>query len=265
MIKSWNVVQDIRDSARQLTNQLLKLTRATCAIVFLRECLAKKVVPRFVNDWCKNIPAPVISTKATRRKLESLKKELIRNSIRVQEDKLKELKRNIGFNYLKITRRCKEVESDEILKLLTKMVQIEEVTIYKRHCKKRRDWTGSDLGLFSVSYHVDYVPRFPFVHFDRFWLRRMDHTNSVNNNNKFTIDADISVPKDVCDVLEKGPKFRVPHKLNNQTISTAKMDLEVLTYKVRWQDKFKDDPSRQYFHIPFDKNTVKLPPKMTKD
>ena len=144
------------------------------------------------------------------------------------------------------------------------MVWTEELVIYKRHCKKWRNWTGSDFKLCFASYHVDYVPRFPFVHFDRFWFRRMDHSNLVNNN-KFTIDADISVPKSVCDVLEKGPRFRVPHKLNNQTISTAKMDLEVLTYKVRWQDKFKDDLSRQYFHIPFDKNTVKLPPKMSKD
>ena len=257
--------EDTKSSAKSLVNLLCRWTRAMCALKFLAECLKHRVIPRFIEDWFSAIPDT--PKKSVVRKLRSLKRELIRNAMDTQRQRLKQLQMNIGFEYLHVTRRCSEEFVTHFLELLTKMVQTEADAIQQRHRKK---WTALTNCHFPIcAYHLDYAPRFPFSYVDRFWCVRSSNvgTHAPSVSDKFINETSIDLPKSVSQLMEKGPNFRVPHKFDSKFMDRIKLDLDILTYKLRWftEVKKKVEPAQVKQLVPFHKNSVKLPPKMTEE
>lgn len=66
-------------------------------------------------------------------------------------------------------------------------------------------------------------------------------------NEKFT---NLPLPNYLENLLEKGPKFRAPHVLDNVFKNKTKLQLKKQTYKLRWDNKMKEEPKRGY-EIPF--------------
>lgn len=81
------------------------------------------------------------------------------------------------------------------------------------------------------------------------------------NENKLTI------PEQIGDFFNKGPKFRVTHNMDKRFLDNTRLNLGVLTYKVCWHENMKDknQNSKNYLKIPFYKINVNLPPKMSSD
>ena len=77
-----------------------------------------------------------------------------------------------------------------------------------------------------------------------------DSTGFVTNDSGI-----VDVPGDVLRFLERGPKFRVPPKLNDGFEEMAKFSLDILTYKLRWMDKCQNNDNilnlRENFFILF--------------
>ena len=112
---------------------------------------------------------------------------------------------------------------------------------------------------------------FPFDIVDDFWLRGKGgpatsarHSPNENNLCKFTNESKCILPNYVENVLEKGPKFRAPHPLNDNFIEKTKLQLEMFTYKLRWSEKMAGSATADN-KIPFKRNTVTLPPNMNED
>ena len=112
------------------------------------------------------------------------------------------------------------------------------------------------------------TPSFPFDIADEFWLKRekrSPNNDSTKDLGKFTNDSNLTLPNYVEKILKKGPKFRTPHVLNKKFNEMLNLQLETLTYKLRWNDKLKTDPIDENHTIPFKRNIVSLPPNMKKD
>ena len=107
-----------------------------------------------------------------------------------------------------------------------------------------------------------YMPCFPFPYVDKFWYVNSGSIAFFHHSDKFINEARVSVPEPVAKLLEKGPNFRVPPKLNKRLYENIDLSLEVLTYRLRWFEALKNVPESNHRKIPFPKNSVSLPPKM---
>ena len=255
----------LRTSAKNLINLLLKQARTESAVQYLNSCLQQRVVPQFVENWFNALPTT--SRKGVLRKMKSLKMELIRDAIEQQDLRLHRIQQESGYEYLNVTRKCPEDFVGPFLDLLLRAVRAEEKEIYQRHNNKWSKVTDSD---FPVRFYIfEYAPRFPFAFVDRFWAissgERMTTFAPKRVSEKFINETSISVPQPVTELLEKGPNFRVPHKLDNKFIDQIKLSLDVLTYKLRWSSEMKNAHSHSNHVVPFHKNAVKLPPKMSEE
>ena len=250
--------EDSRSSAKAMVNLSLRITRTESTLTFLGTCLEHSIIPRFIEDWFVKIPTT--SKKATLRKLSSLKKELLRDEITEQRCKLEHLRRDFGYVYLHVTRRCDKDFVDDFLDRLQHMVRAEESTSFRRHSHKWSDLTDSNFPV--CSYFFDHSPRFPFPFTDSFLCKRQDTTAPFHISDKFTNESLVSIPEPVALLLEKGPTFRVPPKLDNKLMTNINLSLETLTYKLRWFEALKMKTTPKLTTIPFHKNSVNLPPKM---
>ena len=67
--------------------------------------------------------------------------------------------------------------------------------------------------------------------------------------------------------MSNGPKFRLPHHINDEFLNDNEIAIESLSYKLRWSHRFSSsgENNQNKLRIPFDKNTVNLPPNMSKE
>ena len=163
---------------------------------------------------------------------------------------------------MSFNRRCDENVLHEFLGHLQHMVRTQERLCYEQHITKWSKLSDTDFPM-CVCYHFDYVPRFPFSYVDNFWCVRPVNKASSRPSEKFLNETPIELPDTVASLLEKGPNFRVPHRLNEKFLDNIDLDLEVFTYRLRWFEVMKLNPRPQQNMIPFPKNSVKLPPKMS--
>ena len=70
----------------------------------------------------------------------------------------------------------------------------------------------------------------------------------------------MNIPHDIADLLSKGPNFRVQLALNNRFRERLDLNLDTFSYRLRWSRKCK---ASDITKIPFGRNTVTLPPKMS--
>ena len=145
----------------------------------------------------------------------------------------------------------------------------EETIIYERHSKKWNNLTHRHYPLLRECYQVKHQPQFHF-HFNDVWwpgtVINSDVSITVNNgdrNNFYTNDSNYDVPEKIKVLLEKGPKFRVPVNLKTNLIRETEMQLEVLTYKLRYKNIFSNtNKTNHNLIVPFSKNNVSLPERM---
>ena len=258
--------EDAIIAARNLINLALRKTKTECAIQFLTTCLQRHVVPRFIEDhfaWLQGV-----SKKSVLRKVKSLKRELIRDEIDQHREKLCVIEREIGYAYLHVTRRSPKEQAGKLLDAVINMVREEERLI---HCRHRRKWFAlTDCSYPVCAYFFIYAPRFPFPYYDDFWYVRPGTDGATvpfHASNEFINDTDLSIPSAIGRLLEKGPNFRIPNKVNTNVLDKIDLAFEVLTYKLRWFEKLghRHSDANTLSHIPFHKNSVKLPPHMSDD
>jgi len=122
------------------------------------------------------------------------------------------------------------------------------------------------------SYYCDFRPVFPYPYSDVFLCGATSDfiTSDVLMNDggmKFTNDTSKQVPVVCSRLLEKGPDFRAPPVLNNTFIDKVELELDKLTYKLRWQNCFPDNrpTNDKSLKIPFERNTVRFPKHLEKD
>ena len=251
-----------KSSAKALANCLLKKTRTECGILYLKTCHRNHIVPNFIDNWFRHLPP---TRKPATRKLKSLKRELLREAIDQQKQRLTHINRDIGFEYLHVTRRCPEEFVHNFLDLLLRMVRAEERLLFQRHGKK---WTSLTHCEFPADlYHLTYAPQFPFSHVDVYWCTSSSDRGATApsyTSAKFINETSTVMPQLVTELLEKGPNFRLPHNLDNKFMDGIELALEVLTYKLRWFFVAQKNSWTTSYNspIPFQKNSVKLPPKM---
>jgi hypothetical protein len=143
-------------------------------------------------------------------------------------------------------------------------VRSEEHRVLQRHAEKWRDLTDSDYP--CAPYHFAYQFCFPFQQVDGYWFdgrgeRRCRQPESLAIDS-FSNETAVSVPTDVATLLSKGPRFRIPPKLNEKFQDQLALNLEVFSRNLRWnQVNMKATP--QTIHVPFQRNTVSMPPRMT--
>ena len=100
-IKSTSFNEEVRLSAKNFVNEMLKLARAKCHLSFLRACLQHTVIPLFIAKYFVNMPSfeHIEHQPALGRKLRTTKKEVLRCTISETEKKLDDLERTAGYNY----------------------------------------------------------------------------------------------------------------------------------------------------------------------
>ena len=119
-------------------------------------------------------------------------------------------------------------------------------------------------------YHVSHKPRFHFNFIDVWWpvddCRRNASTHSKSNNYVVN-NSEFDIPTNVEQLLAKGPKFRIPVKLDDKVVKETEKQLDALTYRLRYADirshndiSLNDSSSK--LKVPYSKNTVCLPQKM---
>lgn len=205
----------------------------------------------------------ISENKAVKRKLKSTMLETVRVCVKQKKQEWEDVEKEIGYEYLKVVRRCPENFVFSLLQLIVRMMRKEEDILLQRHSKKWTSLTDHTYPIVPLSYVCEHKPVFPFPYNDNFWCVRVDRpvTRTMRLTN-FTNDSEHIIPAHINQVLSKGPKFRVPPKLNAKFTDRAKIDLETLTYNLRWKNVFESQDNDNSVIVPFHKNTVKLPPKM---
>lgn len=273
LLKSMKLSAEAHAKVMKLTSLLLKQVRMSCAIVFLLACLSYNVTPKFIESTIK-LPSWVESTKALERKTASLKTELIRQNISINKQKSFDFNRDISYEYLNVIRSDMEVQKKKkILELLEEAITQETSMIFDRHARKWTWWTGHSFPCVRSSYDSKHKCRFVFHHVDDFWfsgssssVHILDHFDS----NRLTNETKIVVPNDIKKFLSNGPKFRLPHHIDDDFLNDNEIAIESLSYKLRWSHHFNsrgknNENNENKLQIPFDKNTVNFPPNMSKD
>ena len=247
---------DLRVSAKNLVNLQLKKTRTVCTVQFLKVCIAHGVIPTFATNWIRSIPEEVTKYKAIKRKMQSLMLETVRVSVKEKKRELESVEQKIGHEYLKVVRMCTRSFVIDLLQRIDAMVNQEERILHARHCRKWTDLTNDRYPLGVASYFCERRPCFPFAYSDDFWCVEVERSGtSVHMVNNFTNDTEHDIPAPISQLFSKGPKFRVPPKLNANFTDKARLDLETLTYKLRWNHVFqKQDCNRNdLMKVPFQK------------
>ena len=247
------------------------MVRTQCHITFLSSCLKHGIIPMFIALYFVNIPRFEHNEHqaALQRKIQSTKMETLRSTISESRGKLASLQREAGYEYLNITRRGEKAEVSRFLELTSAAATTEADMTYRRHAKK---WTKlCETPFPSCCPPYLFVPdlSFPYDFVDGFWLKgerpSLTADASCKTNHQFTNDSKLILPDYVVNLLEKGPKFRAPHVLNDNFSEGIKLQLETLSYKIRWSEKLKHKSVNEAHQIPFKRNTVNLPPPMKPD
>ena len=131
--------------------------------------------------------------------------------------------------------------------------------MFKRHGAKWRDLTQSDYP--CELYSFDFQFRFPFEHVDDFWYGERRGCQLLRPDllevERFSNETDIALSADIASFLSKGPRFRIPPKLNDKFLDQLDLNLEVFSRQLRWNQIIaKDRP--QSLNIPFQRNTFLL-------
>ena len=195
--------------------------------------------------------------------------EMVNFDLHTQRQKEKYLMRELGYCYLTVIRRTSEFFIHQFLEVITNMLKFEESIIHDRHSKKWINLTSRQYPLLRESYQVRHQPCFHF-HFDDIWWPVKKTNPNVSctedrlDDNWFTNDSNYDVPSNIRDFLGKGPKFRIPNNQNYDLLKETKIQLEVLTYKMRYSNTFQYNlnNNNDSLVVPFHKNHVKLPERM---
>ena len=269
----------INSSAKRLTHLFLIRARILCHILFISTLMEFRVMPVFVENIFNHVPFQDLHNNAIKRKLFSLKLEILRTSKKDKQLRLREVERELGYEYLNVMRSAGSDFRCEFLRIIIEMVQKEEDLMFNTHSRKWKKLTDWDYPLSCESYVFSHKPYFHYYLKDNWWPDRnsftiesdskhnVDKCNAHQNNRHVTNDSSHDIPTNVIDLLEKGPKFRVPTMLNCNLIKETETQLDRLTYKMRYNEVLQqnnaDDDTNKII-IPFSKNTVKLPEKMNK-
>ena len=267
LVASMDFPSEVRVYIKTLVYQMLKQARISCSILFLLTCLTYKVIPKFV-EHSVNLPHWMETTAALDRKVASLKNEIIRRNVWYLKQKSYDANREISYNYLNLTRHPADREVKiAALDLVLSAVDQETNIIWKRHSNKWMWWTGRNFPVDRSSYDLQSKCSFFFPFRDDLWFRTgdsFDQHDSIKVNNHLINETDVFIPSSIETFLSKGPKFRLPHIGDQNFITNNEIAIDTLSYKLRWLHHSRNGRSDyvRKLKIPFDKNTVHLPPKM---
>ena len=75
----------------------------------------------------------------------------------------------------------------------------------------------------------------------------------------------LPLPSEVTSLLAKGPRYRIPPNLNEKFLENLHLDLEIFSRQVRWKHKITSQKFQNFqnLEVPFERNTVLMPPSMT--
>jgi hypothetical protein len=238
-----------------------------CTLKFLRTCLKAQVIPLFITAWFVNVPIfdnNNNNNAALTRKLHSTKLELLRCCINEEAAKLETVVRMSGYEYLNVTRRGSENVVRPFLEKLNAALREEERQVYHRHVKKWFDLTR--LPYPCDPYLFEHRFGFPVELVDGYWcgIERCPTVTSTHTVS-YTNETDLALPEKVSEFLGKGPKYRLPPVLDSKFVDRAVANLDMLSYHLRWKKAIVADSDKKRLHIPFHRNTVYLPPHMSRE
>ena len=266
-IKSTSLNVRTKESGRKLVNFAMKVVRLSCHLVLLHACLNYGVIPNFIDNQVK-ISSDIGITKAIYRKSQSLKLELLRgaiSSIKMEKD---DINRWFSYEYLNFTRSCSTELCSTILTKIEGTVKAEMELSFERHQRKLSNWTGKNYIIDRTLYEVNYRPSYMFDFHDSFWFDDYDRSHQFISNNKYDskirVETDISIPNDILSFLSRGPRFRLPHLHNEHFLKNNQLSILTTCQNYRWKALYDNRDSVPYnkINIPFNKNTVKFPPKL---
>ncbi|MEL7308412.1 MAG: hypothetical protein AAGK05_11445, partial [Pseudomonadota bacterium] len=244
-------------------------------------CLASAVIPRFVCNMT-SLPDNITSNKAVARKLQSLEMEVLRTCLTEYREKLESLEQQRGYEYLTLTQSRHHVDLQRLFTLLKEDVRGEERDKFERHKAKWSRTTDRPFSMCQSDYECDIKPKFPFNHADAYLYSEAPRRGKPENprdvlRTDFCNDTEYVLPNELTSLLNRGPNFRIPPNLNKKNfLENVQLSLDRLTYNLRWRHKINDDlnednsvgtkildnVSQPSLKIPFQKNSVKLPPSM---
>ena len=261
-VSTVDLDQISRQTVVQFANDQLKYARSQLHLSFLKNCLRYKVIPKFVSI---KIPSNISGNEALERKKESLELEILRLRIKELDKKMAHDNIRRGHGYLHLTRSWKRENAEVFLKKLDGALELEMQQKMEIHRRKWMDLTGRTYP--GLSCEISCAPVFPFPFTDDFLcsvaVTHLDRTSDV-----FVFDDGVEglsenqIPAAISNVLSKGPKYRIPNKVDKHFMKNAEKELDKMTYRIRWNNVFKDIEQKDEFKIPFTKNSVSLPPKL---
>lgn len=260
-----------RSIVKQFLNDQMKYVRLKLRGNFLQQCVDYKVIPKFIEDHIR-VPGGIQEKEAITRKATSLKMEVLRQQLKEVKEEEKHSIMRRGHGYLHLVRRWSEDMVRELLKRMETAIRETESTALEKHTKKWKKWTNQPYPVPPEQYVIDFRPVYPFPYVDSFLLPAQVHNSTsdvLNTDESGPRENKIQTPSYVNDVLAKGPNYRLPIKLDENTITNAEKELDKLTYSLRWRNVYKDESGdisqRNNLVIPFKKNTIKLPPKLEEE
>ena len=136
LVNNSGLDRSSKRTSKRLSHLFLVMTRTLCSIIFLNTLIEHKVIPNYVNNLFRHFPFQDNSNDAMRRKVTSLKMEILRTTMTTKKEKLKKLEKELGYEYLNVIRSTPTEFCAPFLDAITKMLHYEEKLIYQRHTKK---------------------------------------------------------------------------------------------------------------------------------
>ncbi len=278
---------DLCAQAKSFINLQVRYARVFCDIIFLQACLLSNETPCFISNMT-NLHDNLYTNKVVARKLISLEKEILRACLTEYRAKLGFLEQQRGYKYLNLTRQGTPTFLQELFTILQSDIRGEETRKFDQHGSKWSKISSGHYPMCRSDYICDLRPSFPFKYEDVYLCRNVDPHHSGKpgsprdalSDKDFSNTTDLLLPDELVSLLKKGPNFRRPPNLNTKFLDNVQLSLDRLTYNLRWRNKFDNEnfenandtvqgrergSSHRSFSIPFQRNSVKLPPCMNSE
>ena len=190
--------------------------------------------------------------------------EIVRVDLQTFESKRRWLMMESGHLYWNLRRTSGEYRSlAEYVCNARSVMENETRTLHAIHSKKWLRLCDFKYPISFDMYKCELQPCFPY---------KINIENKINKHAttdiKFANETGLEVPDAVKDLLNKGPKYRLPNNIDKKFWDKISMNFETLRYNMRWSSKLKDkliNEADDGLIVPFDKNTCRLPPKMKEE
>ena len=236
----------------------LKLVKLNAHQRFMSECIDKHILPAHVNIY---LPIHLRMDKNIRRKSNSLAREMMIVEKRqlTEEARLRNMDR--GHHWRSLKQLSTDNDFSNITEELQRVMTNHSRALFNTHAKKWIGLSGYPYEINMSLYDIHVQPTFPTeVGYSNLKVARLRQSTLDNTPTTvaYTNVSSVSLPECVVGLINKGPRFCFPPKIDNNFLFNLQLQIQRGMFGLRWNFHLKDRPNSGQI-IPFSKNRVSIP------